>query len=87
MGVSNVMKGIALPSLQFNPDKLLFLSIEVNYKGIRVIILGTGGNGGHILFQASKEMNSLNHLKKEENGHNGTSGRNLEKEGKCGDHR
>ena len=52
-----------------------------------MIILGTGGNGGHILFEASKEINSLNHLKKEENGHNGTAGRNLEKEGKCGDHR
>ena len=61
--------------------------MKVNCKEIRVIILGTGGNGGHILFQASKEINSLNHLKKEENGHNGTSGRNLEKEGKCGDHR
>ena len=50
-------------------------------------ILGDGGNGGHILFEASKEMNSLNHLKKEENGHNGTAGRKLEKEGRCGDHR
>ena len=48
---------------------------------------GNGGNGGHVLFKATKEINSLSHLKRQEKGHDGTPGGDQEMEGKCAEHR
>ena len=48
---------------------------------------GNGGNGGHVLFKATKEINSLSHLKREEKGHNGKEGGDQEMDGKCAEHR
>jgi GTPase involved in cell partitioning and DNA repair len=49
--------------------------------------VGNGGNGGHVLFKASKELNSLFHLHKTESGHAGTPGKNSERHGKSAEHR
>ena len=48
---------------------------------------GNGGNGGHVLFKATKELNSLSHLKLEEKGKNGTNGGRDNLDGKCAEHR
>lgn len=48
---------------------------------------GDGGNGAHILFRASKKLNSLSHLKTVINAPNGGSGGHSDLEGKCATHK
>lgn len=52
----------------------------------RFYITYSGGNGGHVIFKANRDIKSLSHIKRKYSGENGEHGMSCSMIGKSGEH-
>lgn len=45
-----------------------------------------GGNGGHVIFRANRDVKSLTHVRRTYQGEHGEAGQSCSMTGKCGEH-